>query len=146
MYCSVSVKYIQLPTPSWQILRNTVISWCSWSNWYHLPHTLSNSCGKLDCYVARRNIFFLKFMEDFSAFVVPRYPCFGPLVISALGFKVMTNPSLICFLTCVQWIPQINLWCNIYWPLDDHHGSWAFLIQYFSTCKHWLRPWIECAV
>ena len=146
MYCSVSVKYIQLPTPFWQILRNTVIFWCSWSNWYHLPHTLSNSSGKLDCYVARRNIFFLKFMEDVSPFVVPLVPLFWSSGDICPGFQVMANPSLICFLTCVQWIPQINLWCNTCWPLDGQHGSWAFLIQYFSTYKHCLRPWIECAV
>ena len=57
------------------------------------------------------------------------YPCFGLLVMSALGFKARVDPSLACFIACVQWIPQINLWCNACWPPDGQHGSQAFLIH-----------------
>ena len=37
------------------------------------------------------------------------YPCYGLLVMSALGFKARVDPSLVCFVSCVQWIPQIHL-------------------------------------
>ena len=37
------------------------------------------------------------------------YPCFGLLV---LDFKARVDLSLACFVTCMQWIIQIHLWCN----------------------------------
>ena len=51
------------------------------------------------------------------------YPCFGLLVTSPLGFKARVDPSHACFVTCVQWIPEIHLWCNTCWPLGGQHGS-----------------------
>ena len=41
-------------------------------------------------------------------------PCFGHLVMSARGFKARVDPSLVCLTACMQWIPQIHLWCNMY--------------------------------
>ena len=52
------------------------------------------------------------------------YPCFGLLVMPALGFKARVDPLLVCFVACMQWIPQIHLWCDTCWPLDGQHGSW----------------------
>ena len=31
-------------------------------------------------------------------------PCFGLLVMSALGIKVRVDPVFVCFLVCAQWI------------------------------------------
>ena len=39
-------------------------------------------------------------------------------------------PFLVCFTTCVQWIPQIYFWCNTCRPLDDQHGNQSL----FPTC------------
>ena len=56
---------------------------------------------------------FLKEMENTSLILWSHlYPCFGLLVMSALGFKARVDPSLVCFLACMQWTPQIHLWCN----------------------------------
>ena len=41
------------------------------------------------------------------------HPFFTPvLVMSVLGFKVRVDPFLAWFVACIQWIPQIRLWCN----------------------------------
>ena len=50
------------------------------------------------------------------------YPCFGLLVMSALGFKARVDPF--CMLPCLC-DPQIHLWCDTCWQ----HGSPAFLIH-----------------
>ena len=34
----------------------------------------------------------------------------------ALDFKARVDPSLPCFIACVQWIPHIHLWCDTSWP------------------------------
>ena len=49
------------------------------------------------------------------------YPCFGLLVTSPLGFKARVNFSLACFLTCVQWISQIHLWCDTYFAMRNFY-------------------------
>ena len=59
-----------------------------------------------------------KFLKSFCG-----YPCVGLLVTSALRFKARVDPSLVCFLICTQWIPQIHLWCDTYQPLDDESYS-----------------------
>ena len=33
-------------------------------------------------------------------------------VTCSLGFKDNMDPLFVCFLTCMQWIPQLHLWCN----------------------------------
>ena len=38
------------------------------------------------------------------------------LVMSALSFKTKLDSLLSHFLTCMQWIPQIHLWCGTCWP------------------------------
>ena len=65
-------------------------------------------------------------------------PRFGFLVMSAMGFKARVDASLMCFLTYVQWIPQIHLWWDTCWPLCSQHGSQSFLIhmQQLSTPSH----------
>ena len=57
------------------------------------------------------------------------YQCFGFLVTSALGFKTRLDLSFAYFLSCVQWIPQIRLWCDPRWPLVGQHGSREFFIH-----------------
>ena len=42
----------------------------------------------------------------------PLIPMFGLLLMPALGFKAKMDPSLACFITCVQWISQIDPWCD----------------------------------
>ena len=50
-------------------------------------------------------------------------PSCGLLVTSALGFKARVNPSLLCFVTCTEWNPQIHLWYDTCWPTDSQYGS-----------------------
>ena len=73
----------------------------------------------------RSRIFFcLKFFVGHESFLwVHWYPCFGLLVMSALGFKTRVDPSLVCLLACTQWIPQIHFWWDNCWPLDGQHGN-----------------------
>ena len=33
-------------------------------------------------------------------------------------------PWLECFVSCMQQIPQIHLWCDTCWPLGSRHGGW----------------------
>ena len=62
--------------------------------------------------------FFKFFVENQSLFlfVGPLYPpprlCFRLLVTSVLGFIARVDPLLTHFIACIQWIPQIHLWCN----------------------------------
>ena len=72
--------------------------------------------------------FFLKFWVDII-FVGLLIPWFGLWVTSALGFKARVDPLLACFLACMQWIPQIQLWCNTCWRLGGQHCSSAFFIH-----------------
>ena len=66
-----------------------------------------------------------KKMEDISIFCLTTYTTV--LDCSALGFKATVQFSLACFLTCMQYIPQIHLWCDTCWPLVDQYCSPAFL-------------------
>ena len=68
------------------------------------------------------------------------YPCFGLLVISAPYFKTRVDPSLTCFVACVQWIPRIYLWCDTCWPLGSQHGSqdfWSIYLQIMCPQAFW---------
>ena len=69
-------------------------------------------------------VFFLKFFWRTQVlFVGSLIPCFGLLVTSTLSFKARVDTSLPCFLACMQWIPQIHLWCNTCQPLDGQCDS-----------------------
>ena len=86
---------------------------CSWS-------FLQLSCI---CFNVATRIF-LKIFGGHESFLWGHwYPCFGLLVTSPLGFKARVDPLLVCFLACVQWIPEIHLWCDTCWPLGGQHGS-----------------------
>ena len=59
-----------------------------------------------------------------------RYPCFGLLVTSTLGYKAKMGN-----LICSWWrytrypFPEIHLCCNTCWPFGGQHGSRAFLFH-----------------
>ena len=73
------------------------------------------------------SIIFWKVLEDIIPFCGPTdTPCFGLLVMSVLGFKARMDPSLVCFVACMQWIPQIHLCCDTYWPICGQHDRQAF--------------------
>ena len=40
--------------------------------------------------------------------------------------------STVCFVPCIQWIPQVHLWCGISRPLDSPHASRAFFDPHIS--------------
>ena len=71
----------------------------------------STKLGLIPWYFNQRIIFFNIF-EGHQSFL-----WFGLLVISALGFKTREDSSLACFVACVQWIPEIHLWCDACWSL-----------------------------
>ena len=89
----------------------------------HLP----SSPFRSECF---GDIFFKKknFGGHQSFFVGPLISQFYTLEIPALGFNTRVDPLFVCF-TCVQWVPQMHLRCYTCWPLDDQHGSRAFLIH-----------------
>ena len=77
----------------------------------------------LHCKIRKSSkVVFLKKLEDISflcgAIGTPIVDL--ELVTSVLGFKARVDPLVACFLTCVQWIPQIHLWCDTYRPLGGH--------------------------
>ena len=54
-----------------------------------------------------------KIWRTLVLFVGPLIPLFcGFLVMSVLGFKAGVDLMLVCFVTCVQCIPQVHLWCD----------------------------------
>ena len=57
-------------------------------------------------------------------------PLFGLLVTSALGFKARMDPSLMWLATCMQWMSQIHLGCNTWWPFDSEQLFWS---MYFHS-------------
>ena len=77
---------------------------------------------------------FFKFSEEIS-------PLCGATDTSDLDFwwhlpwvsKPGWIPSLAFILTCVQWIPQIHLWCNTCWLLGCQHGSWPHSLH--ACCR-----------
>ena len=80
-------------------------------------HTLS--CMKIMGHFFLCFIFF--FLGEQSFLWGCWYPCFGLLVMSAMGFKAREDPFLACFR--LQWIPRIHLWCDSCWPFGGQHGS-----------------------
>ena len=88
-------------------------------------HTRTASGGKYFDLVHFQN-FFLKFLEDISPFLWGRW---WLLMTSALGFKATVEPLFLSFLICVQWTPQIHLWCDTCYRLDGQHGGRAFLVH-----------------
>ena len=53
--------------------------------------------------------------------------------------------SLTCFFACMQWIPQIHLWCGTCWPFGGQHGSLAILSTYLHTSTGGLESRMENA-
>ena len=79
--------------------------------------------------------FFLKIFGGHKSFSWGHwYLYFGLLAMSPLGFKARVDPSLVCFVACMQWIPDIHLWCDTCWLYRGQHGSWAFSIHKLQTC------------
>ena len=71
------------------------------------------------------------------------YLRFGHLVTSALGFTARVEPLFVCFLACVQCIPQIHLWCHTNWPLNGQHAVEPFWSTYLWGLGsfQWIR-WV----
>ena len=61
--------------------------------------------------------FLKKILEDTSPFCGVLIPIFWTSGDVCPGFQSQGGPSLVCFLICMQWIPQIHLWCDTCWPL-----------------------------
>ena len=70
------------------------------------------------------------------------YPCFGFLVMSNLSLKAKVSPTLAWFVTCIQWIPQVHLWCNTCWPLGSQHHSTGLLI--IQSLQLDYKPTLRC--
>ena len=66
------------------------------------------------------------------------YPCFGLLMTSPLGFKGRVDPSLVCFVTCVPWNPEIHLWIKTFWLYRGQHGSQSHSLH--GTCSRGRLP------
>ena len=61
--------------------------------------------------------------------------------LSALCFKATVDPSLVCFVPCMQLISQIHLWCDTCWP------STQKILFDPRTCTHilfWSTP-LKCS-
>ena len=41
-------------------------------------------------------------------------------------------PLLAYFVTFIQQIPQIHLWCNTCWPIGSQYGNWVISSTYLS--------------
>ena len=121
IYLSCPFGYILLT--SWKIKNSPTISWGDLSSLIINVLKLKNSL------VLGLSIFFLIFRGHNSFLYRHSYPCFGFLVMPALGFKARVDSLLTCFLIYVQQIPQIQIWCDTCLPLSGQHGSQVFLIH-----------------
>ena len=134
---------------------------CYWIQWKHLgktqvirvnekmicspsPHT-SYAIMKDLCLFVEKCIFLNTYLSARGHW----YPCFGLLVMSALGFKVMVD--LACILSCLHATPQIHLWCNTCRPLDGQYGGLSRSLHASaevgrrgsnggSFCHFWIGP------
>ena len=71
--------------------------------------------------------FFLKKIWGYKSFLWGHwYPCFGPLVMSALSFKARVDPFCVFSYLCDL---QIHLCCDTCWLYRGQHGSQAFFIH-----------------
>ena len=62
---------------------------------------------------------------DINSYCGPLIPLFWTPGNIWPSFKAKVDPLIACF-TCVQWIPQIHLWCYTCRPLCSQHGGWAW--------------------
>ena len=74
-------------------------------------------------------IFFFKNLRISVLFVGPLIPCFGLPVTSAWVSKSGWISSFACFITHMQWISQIHLWCNTCWPVGGQDIARGILIN-----------------
>ena len=70
-------------------------------------------------------LFSLFFWRTPVLFVEPLLPLFWTSVTYALSFKARVDLFFACFVTCMQWIAHIHLWCATCWPLGSQHGCQA---------------------
>ena len=56
--------------------------------------------------------FFKNYLEDVSSFSGLLMPFFWTSGEACPGLKARKGPLLACFRACIQWIPQIHLWCD----------------------------------
>ena len=64
-----------------------------------------------------------KFWKTYVLFVGLLIPLFWTSGDVSPGFKARVDPSFACSVACMQWIPEIHLWCNTCWCLGGQHGS-----------------------
>ena len=97
----------------------------------HLPWTVSRSVWVMNCEPNNRlhytsphgstvNIprnFFWRTQVLGRGTLLTLFRLAGDIWISKLGWI----PWLACFVPCMQWIPQINAWCNACWLLGCQH-------------------------
>ena len=109
IWVMMMITYHILQQPYWQIFQ-------PWA-------TRSNSW----------DILYLKFLEDIIFFcgatdtLILDFWWYLPCV-SILGWI----PSLVCFITYMQQIPQIYLCCDTCWSLGGYHGSWVISSMYLQ--------------
>ena len=65
-------------------------------------HTWVCVCSRITQIIHIRPFFFLNFLENISFFWGHCYPCFGLMVMSALGFKSRVDPPLACSVVCMN--------------------------------------------
>ena len=70
---------------------------------------------------------FKLFLEGISPYcVVHWYPCFTLLGMSCPGFQSQGGFLSLCFIACVQWIPQIYLLWHTCWALGGQYRDLTF--------------------
>ena len=97
----------------------------SWYFWFPTSPAF-NHFGKHRIYI---DSLFFKFFGGYQSFVGPLISLIWP---SGDVCPWCQSPagSLTCVLIiCVEWIPQIHLWCDTCWSLDGQYGSWALSIH-----------------
>ena len=77
--------------------------------------------------------FFLKKLEDVSVFVGLSAPLFWTFGDVYPGFQSQVDVSLACFVTYIQLIPQVHLWCDTCWPLDSQQCTRDLFIHILDS-------------
>ena len=83
----------------------------------------------VSCHFCRYPRLFFNIWRTSVVFVGPLISLFCTYGYVCLVSKPGWIPLLVCFIACMQGIPQIHLWCDTCWPLDGQHGSRACLIH-----------------
>ena len=111
---------------SLKIFYSSGVKWINWFLFHIYNYSFLFSIAHVEF---NGNLSLGVFVRFFLTFISPMGTPIALFWTPALGLKARVDLSITYIVVCVQWIPQIHLWCDTCWPLDGHHGRRAVLIH-----------------